>query len=148
MLGGVAFFSYIMGVLFELMTSYKQKMGDVDLSGDLTRWLLTLARYQKMPISYSIHQQIQEDINYFWRTDRMMVMRENGSYQTEILPYTLKKEIVTKHLFIDIVKPNPRFFDPLLNLKNDDFIYDCCIGLVPRIYNAHDEIDKLIMMEN
>lgn len=55
MLLGVAFFSYIMGVLIDIMTNYKQKMGDIDLSGDLAKWLVTLARYRKQPLSYSIH---------------------------------------------------------------------------------------------
>lgn len=42
MLCGVAFFSYIMGVLFDIMTNYRQKMGDIDLSGDLDRWIMNL----------------------------------------------------------------------------------------------------------
>ena len=47
MLLGVGFFSYNMGILFDLMTKYKEIMGDIDLSGDLSRWLLTLSRFQK-----------------------------------------------------------------------------------------------------
>lgn len=35
MLGGVAFFSYIMGNLMEIFTNYESKMGIVDRKGDL-----------------------------------------------------------------------------------------------------------------
>lgn len=80
MLLGVAFFSYIMGVLFDIMTNYKQKMGDIDLSGDLTRWLLTLSRFRNKPLPYSLHEQIQQNMNYIWQNDRMMMLRANGVY--------------------------------------------------------------------
>ena len=42
MLAGVTFFSYIMGVLFSIMTNYKQQIGVIDLREDLALWLLTL----------------------------------------------------------------------------------------------------------
>ena len=42
MLIGVGFFSYIMGSGIEIMTSYKEKMGQPDLTSELDFWLLTL----------------------------------------------------------------------------------------------------------
>lgn len=77
-----------------------------------------------------------------------MLMRPNGVYRTEILPYQLKKEIVINYMFIDIVNPNRRFFSPSKDLKNDDFIYSCCIGLIPRHYEAHDLEERVIFVED
>ena len=45
MLGGVAFFSYIMGNFIEIISNYEKKMGVVDKSGDLHNWLLLLTRF-------------------------------------------------------------------------------------------------------
>ena len=45
MLGGVAFFSYIMGNFIEIISNYEKKMGVVDKSGDLHNWLVLLTRF-------------------------------------------------------------------------------------------------------
>lgn len=45
MLGGVAFFSYIMGNFIEIITNYEKKMGVVDQSGDLHNWMMLLTRF-------------------------------------------------------------------------------------------------------
>lgn len=45
MMCGVAFFSYIMGTLFDIMTTYKEKTGPPDLSDDLQKWILTIQRF-------------------------------------------------------------------------------------------------------
>lgn len=47
MLGGVAFFSYIMGNFIEIISNYENKMGNVDKSAELHNWLILLQRYRK-----------------------------------------------------------------------------------------------------
>jgi hypothetical protein len=47
MLGGVAFFSYIMSNFIEILSSYDAKMGTLDKSDDLNEWLISLERYMK-----------------------------------------------------------------------------------------------------
>ena len=44
-LGGVAFFSYIMGNFIEIVANYEAKVGPADQSGDLHNWLILLTRY-------------------------------------------------------------------------------------------------------
>lgn len=39
MLGGVAFFSYIMGSFVEIISNYEQKMGHIDYSSNLHEWI-------------------------------------------------------------------------------------------------------------
>jgi len=45
MLGGVAFFSYIMGNFIEIISNYEKKMGVVDKSSELHTWLMNLTRF-------------------------------------------------------------------------------------------------------
>ena len=45
MLGGVAFFSYIMSNFIEILSSYEAKMGILDKSDDLNDWLISLERF-------------------------------------------------------------------------------------------------------
>ena len=45
MLGGVAFFSYIMGHFIEIISNYQKNMGVVDKSSDLHNWLILLTRF-------------------------------------------------------------------------------------------------------
>ena len=42
MLGGVAFFSYIMSNFIEILSSYDAKMGTIDKSDDLIDWIISL----------------------------------------------------------------------------------------------------------
>ena len=44
---GVFFFSYIMAKLCDIMLNYKSKMGIVDKSEALDRWLESLKKYSK-----------------------------------------------------------------------------------------------------
>ena len=78
MLIGVGFFSYIMGSGIEIMTSYKEKMGQPDLSAELDFWLLTLQRFQKRPLSFSLQIQISENMLYIWKNDRLFPFRNVG----------------------------------------------------------------------
>ena len=45
MLGGVAFFSYIMGNFIEIISSYDAKMGSLDRSDELNEWIVSLERF-------------------------------------------------------------------------------------------------------
>jgi len=69
MLGGVAFFSYIMGNFIEIISNYEKKMGAVDKSGDLHNWLVLLTRFTNLP--KSLEQQIENNFSYFWAHDRL-----------------------------------------------------------------------------
>ena len=50
MLGGVAFFSYIMDNFIEILTSYEKKMGAVDHSGELHDWVSIIDRFAIKPL--------------------------------------------------------------------------------------------------
>lgn len=45
MIGGVAFFSYIMGNFIEIITTYEKKMGEVNKNSDLHNYILLLTRF-------------------------------------------------------------------------------------------------------
>lgn len=65
MLGGVAFFSYIMGNFIDIITSYEKKMGVVDKSGDLHNWLILLTRFtNNQPLPKALTTQIESNFSY------------------------------------------------------------------------------------
>jgi len=67
MLGGVAFFSYIMGNFVEIISNYEKKMGVVDKSGDLHNWLHLLTRFtNNQPIPKKLTDQIESNFAFFW----------------------------------------------------------------------------------
>jgi len=45
MLGGVAFFSYIMSTFLDIISSYDAKMGSLDRSDELNEWIVSLERF-------------------------------------------------------------------------------------------------------
>ena len=71
MLGGVAFFSYIMGNFIEILTSYEKKMGVTDNSGDLNNWMAIIQRFSTQPLTQSLQNEIQENFAYYWTNDRL-----------------------------------------------------------------------------
>lgn len=68
----------------------------------------------------------------------------------------LKKDMVVEFVYDDLIKNNKMFFMPCLaswtyngtrHIKNYDFIYKCCFGLVPRWFDCNNEKDKMIYTE-
>jgi potassium voltage-gated channel Eag-related subfamily H protein 8 len=45
MLGGVAFFSYIMENFMEIINNYNEKMGFTEHSEELNEWIVSLERF-------------------------------------------------------------------------------------------------------
>ena len=45
MLGGVAFFSYIMGNFIDIIANYEKKMGGVNKTEELDEWIVGLERF-------------------------------------------------------------------------------------------------------
>ena len=74
MLGGVAFFSYIMGNFIEIISNYDAKMGTLDKSDELNAWITSLERFTnktKTNLSVSLVNQIISNKNYLWDNDRL-----------------------------------------------------------------------------
>jgi len=90
MLGGVAFFSYIMGNFIEIISNYEKKMGVVDKSGDLHNWLILLTRFtNNQPLPKLLTAQIESNFSYFWAQDRLACLNTDDQY-LEALPRKLK----------------------------------------------------------
>jgi hypothetical protein len=70
MLGGVAFFSYIIGNFIEIISN--TKMGTSDRSADLNNWLIQLQRYNKdQHLPKLLTTQIEQHFSYYWANDRL-----------------------------------------------------------------------------
>lgn len=90
MLGGVAFFSYIMGNFIEIISNFDSKMGVVDRSADLHNWLILLQRYAKdQPLPKPLTAQIEQNFSYYWANDRLSCFSTDENY-LEPLPRRIK----------------------------------------------------------
>lgn len=91
MLGGVAFFSYIMGNFIEIISNYEKKMGIVDKSGDLHNWMILLTRFTNNPgLKKTISQQIEQNFTYHWAHDRLQSLQTDSVNFIENLPVKLQ----------------------------------------------------------
>lgn len=72
MLGGVAFFSYIMENFMEIINNYNEKMGFTEHSEELNEWVVSLERFtNKQPLTPSLVDALIKDFNYYWAHDRV-----------------------------------------------------------------------------
>ena len=170
MMGGVAFFSFIMGKFMEIITNYQIKMGNEDKTKELMKWLTGLQKFTQgtspagMPLRLSLLNSIIDNMNYYWSNDRLAWTRDEMFFP---LPYKLKQDVVVYYLNKDIFEKNLRFFrsdskmtttlrgwTPYNNVaqKKDDlmepsFLYHFSCGLQPRMFDSKDNLDKIIFEE-
>ena len=146
MLGGVAFFSYIMGNFIEIITNYEKKMGVVDKSGNLHNWFVLLTRFtNNQPLPKSLSLQIEQNFSYYWAQDRLTCLNTDDHY-LEALPRKIKNQIMTVYLFSDVFIQFKRFFK--VNTSNETkFLYDIAFGFMPRKFECLHEEDKIIYDE-
>lgn len=111
MLMGVAFFSYIMGNFIDIISNYQEKMGEVDITEDLHRWLQLLTRFTgKTPLNLNLVELIEKNLLYHSNNDRLSFLKQMNQQDMESLPLKLKIEIVTEFLFKDVIRLHKRFF--------------------------------------
>ena len=152
MLGGVAFFSYIMGNFIEILSNYDAQMGTVDKSEDLNDWLISLERFTqgKNNLSVSLVNSINVNMNYFWDLNRLECFDENDE-TFRIIPSHIKNQIIFRYLFKDIFDMHSRFFYSRSrpNMRADsEFLTDIAKGLMPRLFIADHPSDKVIYEED
>ena len=107
MLGGVAFFSYIIGNFIDIISNYDKKMGLTDKSGELTEYLDTLRRFNNLPKSLTM--QIENHFSYHWANDRLAFIDKRDDYLGP-LPVMIKNQILNVYLFKDVFDNFGRFF--------------------------------------
>ena len=102
MLGGVAFFSYIMGNFIEIITNYNEKMGIIDRGTDLHNWMTLLTRFtNNKPLPRSLITQIDQHFAYFWANDRLASISKDDEF-LHALPRSVKRTIMTNYLWQDV----------------------------------------------
>ena len=91
MLVGVAFFSYIMGSFIEFIQNYQKKMGVIDKSEDLHKWIFLLIRFNnKKPLPKSLLNTIEKHFSFYWANDRLASLSQNDDY-LKALPRVIKR---------------------------------------------------------
>lgn len=101
MLGGVAFFSYIMGNFIEIIANYEQKLGLGDKSDDLEYFLISMQRFtNNTPITRQMMETVYLHQQYFWANDRIGTLSSNEDFKQ--IPTYIIETVITQHLFYDI----------------------------------------------
>jgi len=145
MLVGVAFFSYNMGSFIEFIQNYQKKMGVIDKSEDLQKWIMLLLRFNnKKPLPKSLIGSVEKHFAYYWANDRLASLSQNDDY-LKALPRVIKRQIMTNYLFQDIFTSFKYFFNTFEN-KESRFLYDVSFGFMPRQFEDTEE-DKIIYDE-
>ena len=146
MLSGVAFFSYIMGNFIEIISNQEQKMGYVDKSPELDRWMIELQRFNdQAPLKVSLADEIFKSQNYFWGNNRLICFNELDKEFLSI-PEGIKIQMVCNYLFRDIFDDFKSFFTE--EIQNDKFfLYHFTKGLMPRKFDYTCSLDRIIYDE-
>jgi len=127
LLGGVAFFSYIMGSFIEIISTFNQNLGNEDHTFELHNWLALLVRFREKPIPNSLYRQINEHYKHYWANDRLSQI-SGGNEFLAALPRQIKRSLVVHYLFDDVFY-NFRFFFNPQKYKDSKFLYDIAFGL-------------------
>ena len=81
MLGGIAFFSYIMGNFNDVVINYEKSMGIVNKSSDLQNWLTSLSKFTgNKPLPRILMNSIERHFKYFWKNDRLHSLSIDDPY--------------------------------------------------------------------
>lgn len=145
MLGGIVFFSQIMGSFIEMINSYAARMGSDDRGSELNTWMNLLNRFSEKPLPSDLVNQIDKHYSYQWNNDRLSSIKKDNEYLNQC-PRQVKNYIMKNYLFDDIIF-NHRFFFNTNENKNSKFLYDVCFGLVPAKFDS-SESDRLILDED
>lgn len=71
LLGGVAIFSYIMGVFIEILQSFFDLTDDVQDDENLSRWFGLIKRFNYgRPVSQELKIKIEQYFTYRWKNDK------------------------------------------------------------------------------
>lgn len=120
-----------MAKLFDIMINYKEKMGIVDKTEDLERWINELEKYGNNHLPVSLINSIYEDIKFFWANDRKRLSEIVYKEEHSLLPENIRHRLVVDFLYHDIFSQYKRFFVPKL-LENKRLLHDFAMGFFPR----------------
>mmetsp|Transcript_38894 Transcript_38894/g.28764 ORF Transcript_38894/g.28764 Transcript_38894/m.28764 type:complete len:355 (+) Transcript_38894:589-1653(+) len=156
MLFGVAIFSYIMSQFFLIIDSFQAKMGSVEKTTELQKWLLLTSNFTKTHLPKSLINQIEGHFSYYWTNDRLINLSSEDEY-LKALPRSIKRQIMTDHLFRDVFVKFKTFFHTK-EYKDSRVLYDIAFGFMPRyfstsepdlfIYEEEDEVPEMYFVLN
>ena len=112
MIGGVAFFSYIMSQFIEIISNFNQNLGVEEQTFELHNWMTLLTRFREnKPLPNSLYRQINQHFKYYWANNRLsQVQKDNDFINT--LPRSIKRGIIVHYLFDDVFYNFRFFFNP------------------------------------
>lgn len=142
MLGGVAFFTYIMGSFIGIITKFDNMSGTKNESPDLHNWMTLLTRFiDNKPLPRNLINEIDAHFSHYWSSNRLSCVSKHNEY-LNALPRSIKKSLMVHYLFDDVFYKFRSFFNTIKN-ENSKFLYDISFGLKPRIFKPGDSTTSI-----
>ncbi len=133
MLGGVAFFSYIMGSFISIITRFESISGGKNDSPDLHNWMTLLTRFiDNKPLPRTLINEIDTHFQHYWASNRLGYVSKDNEF-LNALPRSIKKSVIVHYIFDDVFYKFRSFFNTIKN-ENSKFLYDIAFGLKPRVF--------------
>jgi hypothetical protein len=138
-----------MGNFIEIVSNYNERMGIIDRSTELHKWMTMLSKFtNNKPLPRSLFNKIDDHFNYFWANDRLASTSPEDELMNT-LPRSIKRTIMTNYLFQDVFYKFKEFFNTYENIESK-FLYDVSFGFMPRkfeekevIYDEEDEVPEI-----
>jgi len=142
MLLGVGMFSYVMGNLNELISSYEKNTGVKDKTPDLHNWISLLQKFTKKKFNSNLIKKIDKHFLYYWENDRNSSISKDDPYLIS-LPKSMKIKVM-EFLWGDVFNRFSNFFVyyPGNKTKYFKFYYDISFLFQPRFFNYNEGIYK------
>lgn len=157
MVGGVAFFSYIMGSFISIIQKFDDLLDEKDESNDLHNWLALVRRFNdNKPLSEDLIKAIDNHFAHYWKNDRLDAVSTNNEF-LKALPRNIKRSVMLQYIFDDVLHKFRIFFNTTKNIDSK-FLYDISFGLKPRqflpddstsmIYDEEDEVSEMYLIDS
>lgn len=113
LLGGVAIFSYIMGVFIEILQSIFALTADVQDDESLSRWFGLIKRFNYgRPVSQELKEKIEQYFTYRWTNDKNIAICTEADLKIfDELPPDTQQKLYSEFLFKIFIKNFKKFFE-------------------------------------
>jgi len=138
MIGGVAFFTYIMGKFIAIIANYEKNNAKESDGPELHNWMTLLTRFiDNKPLPRNLINEIDTHFTHYWQYNRLANLKKDDEF-LNALPKSIKKSVMVHFLFDDVFYKFRGFFNTI-KYENSKFLYDIAFGLKPE----YSSLEKL-----
>ena len=113
LLGGVAIFSYIMGVFMDIIQSMLGLAADIQDDDELSRWFGLIKRFNYgRPVTVDLKEKIEHYFTYRWLNDKNIGISSEADIKIfDELPTNVQQQLYSEFLFKIFIRNFKKFFE-------------------------------------